>query len=168
MALATSLDRTLTLPKALSSWGPNSKVTASRAWGPEAVQTDSPRNLEAHHVISQARLQLPRGILRPPQKGAYRRVWPWQPKRDSDLHRHLYPQLSPAVGSALGASRYPTVTLTLPRTRVTPPKPKPASIPNPAFEPPSGMGPHFSPRERARDRSRFGPGDVPGPNPNPS
>ena len=28
--------------------------------------------------------------------------------------------------------------------------------------------PHFSPRGRSRDRSRFGPGDVPGGNPNPS
>ena len=33
------------------------RLTASRAWGPEALQADSARNLEAHHVVSQARLQ---------------------------------------------------------------------------------------------------------------
>ena len=32
-------------------------LTASRAWGPEAVQADSSRNVEAHPVVSQARLQ---------------------------------------------------------------------------------------------------------------
>ena len=32
-------------------------LTASRAWGPEAVQADSSRNVEAHPVISQAHLQ---------------------------------------------------------------------------------------------------------------
>ena len=38
------------------------RLTASRAWGPEAVQADMARNLEAHHVVSQARLQLPEWI----------------------------------------------------------------------------------------------------------
>ena len=38
------------------------RLTASRAWGPEAVQADSARHLEAHHVVSQARLQLPERI----------------------------------------------------------------------------------------------------------
>ena len=34
------------------------RLTTPRAWDPEAVQADSARNLEAHHVVSQARLQL--------------------------------------------------------------------------------------------------------------
>ena len=70
--------------------------TASRAWGPEAVQADSARNLEAHHVFSQARLQLPRGLRTPPRPREEQHVWPWQPKRDPDRHRPLCPQLSPS------------------------------------------------------------------------
>ena len=61
-AVSTSLDRTLTLAKALASWGPNQGLTASRAWGPEALQADSARNLESQHVVSQAGLQLPKWI----------------------------------------------------------------------------------------------------------
>ena len=38
-------------------------LTTPRAWDPEAVQTDSAWKLEAHHVVSQARLQLPERIL---------------------------------------------------------------------------------------------------------
>ena len=45
------------------------RLTASRAWGPEAVQADSARHLEAHHVVSQALLQLLRGLRRPPRPG---------------------------------------------------------------------------------------------------
>ena len=37
-------------------------LTASRAWGPEALQADSARNLEAQHVVSQAGTQLPKWI----------------------------------------------------------------------------------------------------------
>ena len=72
------------------------RLTASRAWGPEAVQADSARNLEAHHVVSQARLQLPRGLRRPPRPREEQHVWPWQPRRDPDRHRPLCPQLSPS------------------------------------------------------------------------
>ena len=150
------------------------RLTASRAWGPEAVQADSARNLEAHHVVSQARLQLPRGLRRPPRPREQQHVWPWQPKRDPDRHRPLCPHLSPSVRplpccgfgawNLLGPNPNPNPT----PNRDPPPKTKAATIPNPAFEPPSGMGPSFSPRGRSRDRSRFGPGDVPGPNPNPS
>ena len=42
----------------------------------------------------------------------------------------------------LGPNPNPNPTL----NRDPPLKPKPASIPTPAFERPSGMGPHFSPR----------------------
>ena len=149
-------------------------LTASRAWGPEAVQADSARNLEAHHVVSHASLQLPRGLRRPPRPREEQHVWPWQAKRDPDGHHHMCPQLSPSgrplpcfgfsAWDLLGPNRNRNPT----PTRDPPLKPNPASIPNPAFEPPSGMGPHFSPRGISRDRSRFGSGDVPGPNSNPS
>ena len=101
-------------------------------------------------------------------------VWPWQTKRDIDRHRPLCPQLSPSGRPlpccGLGAWNLlgPNPTPNLTPNRDTPPKPKPALIPNPSFEPPSGMGPHFSPRGRSQDRSRFGPVDVTGPNPKPS
>ena len=151
------------------------RLTASRAWGPEAVQADSARNLEAHHVVSQARLQLPRGLRRPREPRKEPHVWPWQPKRDPDRHRPLCPQLRPSgrplpwcgfgAWNLLGPNPNPNPN---PTPNWDPPlKPKPASIPNPAFQPPSGMGPHISPGGRSRDRSRFGPGDVPGPNANP-
>ena len=98
------------------------RLTASRAWGPEAVQADSARNLEAHHVISQARLQLTRGFWRPPLTGADRCMWPWQPKTHPDRHRPLCPQLSPSwrprpcCGFSAWISWKLTVTLTLPGT----------------------------------------------------
>ena len=102
------------------------RLTASRAWGPEAVQADSARNLEAHRVVSQARLQLGRGLRRPPQPREEQHVWPWQPKRDPDRHRPLCPNSAlrgdhcPAVGSAPGTSWDLTLTLTLPRTGTRP------------------------------------------------
>ena len=40
-ALATTLDQTLTLAKALSPWGSNQSLTTPDAWGPEAVQEHS-------------------------------------------------------------------------------------------------------------------------------
>ena len=118
-------------------------LIASRSWGPEAVQAESARNLEAQHVVSKAPLQLPRGFQRPPRPGAYRRVWPWQPKTDPDRHRPLCPQLShsgrPLLCCGFGAwslqvpNRKPNPTLIWD----PPPKPKSAWIPNPEFEPPS-------------------------------
>ena len=118
------------------------RLTASRAWGPEAVQADSARNLEAHHVVSLARLQLPRGCRRPLRPGAYRRVWPWQPKTDPDRHCPLCSQLSPSgrplpccgfgAWSLLGPNPNPNPNPT--PNRDPPPKPKPASIPSPAID----------------------------------
>ena len=102
------------------------RLTTSRAWGPEAVQADSARNLEAHLVVSLARLQLPRGFQRPPRPREEQHVWPWQPKRDPDRHRPLCPQLSPpgrplpSCGSVPGTSRNLTLTLTRPRTGTLP------------------------------------------------
>ena len=131
------------------------RLTTPRAWGPEAVQADSARNLEAHHVISQARLQLTRGFWRPPLTGADRRMWPWQPKTHPDRHRPLCPQLSPSwrprpcCGFGAWSLQGHNPNLTPIPKQEPPPKPKPASIPNPAIELTSGMGPHFSPRGRS-------------------
>ena len=143
------------------------RLRASRARGAEAVQADSARKLEAHHVVSQARMQHQRGLQRPPPMQEEQHVWPWQPKWNPDRHRPLCPQLSPS-GRPLPCCGFGTWNLLKPNpnpkptpNRDPPPKPKPASIPNPAFEPTSGMGPHYSPRGRSRDRSRFGPGVVP-------
>ena len=125
------------------------RLTASHAWGPEAVQADSARNLEAHHVVSHVRLQLPRGLRRPPRQRVEQHVWPWQPKRDPDWDRPLCPQLSP-LGRPLPCCGFGAWNLLGPNPNPTPNrdpprKPKPASIPNPAFEPFSGMAPHFRP-----------------------
>ena len=38
------------------------RLTASRAWRPEVVEADSAWKLEAHHVVSHARLHLPERI----------------------------------------------------------------------------------------------------------
>ena len=148
-------------------------LTAPRAWDPEAVQADSARNLEAHHVVSHARLQLPRGFRRPPRPREEQHVWPSQAKRDPGRHRPLCPQLSPwgrplpYCGFGAWRRQVPHPNLNTTFIRDPPPKLKHASIPNPAFEPPTGMGSHVSPQGRSQDRRRFGPGDVHGPNPNP-
>ena len=150
------------------------RLTAPRAWDPEAVQADSARNVEANHVVSHARLQLPRRFRRPPRPREEKHVWPWQAKRDPGRHRPLCPQLSPwgrpLPYCGFGAWRrqvpHPNLKTTIIRDPL--PKPKHASIPNPAFEPHTGMGSRFSPQGRSQDRRRFGSGDVPGPNPNPT
>ena len=114
------------------------RLTSSRAWGPEAVQADSARNLEANHVVSQDRLQLGRDLRRPPRPREEHNVWPWQPKRDADRHRPLCPQLSPS-GRSLPCGGFGAWNLLGPNpnpnptpNRDPPPKPKPASITNPA------------------------------------
>ena len=100
------------------------RLTASRAWGPDAVQPDSARNLEAHHVVSQARLQLPSGLRRPPRTREEQHVWPWQPKRDPDRQSPLCPQLSPwgrpLPCCGFGAWNLLGPNLTLPRTGTLP------------------------------------------------
>ena len=130
-------------------------LTTPPACGPEVVQADSAWNLEPHDVVSQDRLQLPRGFQTPRQPGADRRVWPWQPKTDPDQHRPLCPQLNPS-GRPLPSCVFAIWRLLRPKpnpnpttNRDPPPKTKPASIPNPAIEQPSAKGPHFSPRGRS-------------------
>ena len=49
-----------------------------------------------------------------------------------------------------------------------PPKPHPNSHPNPTPDAHLHRGPHFSSPQRSQDLCHFGPGNVPGPNPNPS
>ena len=149
------------------------RLTAPHDWSPEGVQTDSAWNLEAHHVVSQARLQLPRGFRRPPTRGGSKCV-AMGANTDPDRHRPLCPQLSPSrrplpccgfdAWRLLGPNPNPSPT----PNQDPPPKPKPASIPNAAIEPPSGMGPHFSPQGRSRHQTGFSPGDILGSNHNPS
>ena len=106
------------------------RLTAPRAWDPEAVQTDSARNLEAHHVVSHARLQLPRGFQRPPRPREEQPVWPWRAKRDPDRHRPLCPQLSPwgrpLPYCGFGAWRQQVPNPNLNTTVIRDPRPKPS------------------------------------------
>ena len=150
-------------------------LTTPRPWGAEAVQAHSAWNLEAHsRCFPRPGCSCPRGFRRPPRPGAHRRVWPWQQKTDPDRHHCFCPQISPSwrplpccgFGARSFQGPYPNPNRTTNRDPL--PKPNPGSKPNLALEPPSYMGPDLSPRGRSRDRSRFGPGDVPGPNPNPS
>ena len=148
------------------------RLTAPRAWDPEAVQADPARNLEANHVVSMPDSNSREdsgGLLDHGRKnmcGLGSQIGILTGTVLCALNPALWGDDYPAVGSAPGTSWDLNLTLTLPLTGTFPPNPKPASIPNPIFEPPSGMGPHFSPRGRSRDWSRFGPGDVPAPNSN--
>ena len=73
----------------------------------------------------------------------------------------------PAVGSAPGTSRDLTLTLTLPRTGSLP---RNLSLPRSLILHLSRLlaWALTSALEGVHDRTRFGPGVVPGPNPNPS
>ena len=116
------------------------RLTTPRAWDPEAVQADSARNVEAHHVVSHTRLQLPRGFRRPPRPREKQHVWPWREKRDPDRHRPLCPQLSPwgrplpYCGFGAWRRQVPNPNLNTTVIRDPPRKPKHGSIPNPSFE----------------------------------
>ena len=128
----------------------------------------------SEQVFSQARLQLPWRIPEASSTGAHRRAWPWQPKTDPDRHPPLRPPLSPSgrllpccafgAWSLLGPNPNPIPTrnwepspnLRLPRTLTLNLGRRVAGALTLALE---GI---------SRDPSRFGPGDVPGPNPNPS
>ena len=90
--------------------------------GPEAVQAHVAWNVSAHHVNSQAWLQMPERIPEDPPSGPDRHVWRWQPKRDPDRHHPLCPHFSPSqrprpcCGFGARRSCELTLTLTLPRT----------------------------------------------------
>ena len=102
------------------------RLTASRTWGPEAVQAESARNLEAHHIVSQAGCRSPvdsGGLLdrgrnnmcgRGSQRGILTGTVPCA------LNLALRGDHCPAVGSAPGTSWYLTLTLNLPRTGTLP------------------------------------------------
>ena len=149
-------------------------LTTPRTWASQAVQPTRHGTCKLTMSFPRRGYSCPRGFLRPPRPRSHQRVWPWQPKTDRERQPPLCPQLSPSgsplrccglgAWSLLGPNPNPNRT----PIRDPPPQPKPASNPNPASEPPSGAGPHLSPRGRSRDWSRFSPGDVPGPNPNPS
>ena len=126
-ALAVSLDQTLTLANNLvvtlvTTWTQFQRLKTPRAWGPEAVQAHAAWNMEAHHVVSQAWLQLPERIPEAPPSGADRSVRPWQAKRDLDRHCPLCPQCRPTqrprpcCGYGAWSSWELTPTLTLRQT----------------------------------------------------
>ena len=126
-------------------------LTTPRACGTEAVQADSAWNLEAHHVISQARLQLSERIPQASLTRAQSRVWPWQAKTDPDRYPPLCPQPTPSgrplsfcgfiVWSLLGSKLHPKPTL----CQNPPPESQQSSKTNPLLEQPHCMGPHFRP-----------------------
>ena len=64
-------------------------------WGRKAVQADSAWNLDAHHVVSQAGLQLSQRIPEASSTKGPITCVAWQPKTDPDQQRPLCPQLSP-------------------------------------------------------------------------
>ena len=100
------------------------RLTASRAWGPEAVQADSARNLEAHHVFSQPGCSsredsgglLDRGRNNMCGPGSQRGILTGTVLYA--LNSALRGDQGPAVGSAPGTSW--DLTLTLPRTGTLP------------------------------------------------
>ena len=143
------------------------RLTTPRSWGPEAVQADSAWTWKLTMSFPRPGCSSAKGFRRLPPVGANRSVWTWQPKTDPERHSPLCPQLSPSgrplpwfvfgAGSLMGPN--PNINRT--SNRDPPPKVKPASIPNPGIELPSGTGPYFSPRGRSQDWSRFGTGYVP-------
>ena len=72
------------------------RLTTPHAWSTEAVQVDSACNLEAHHVVSQAWLQLPERIPEASSTRGPITCVALQTKTDPDRHRPLCPQLSPS------------------------------------------------------------------------
>ena len=171
-SLAIYLDRTITLAKTLSPWVPIPKSENTTCLG----SISGAGSLGMEPGRSPCRFlsweQLSERFLRSPRPGAQRVVWPWKPETDADWHTPFCHQFSPlgrklpccafSAWSLLGHNPNPTPNWT-PAT-----KPKPASKPNSTLEPCHGMGPHFSPPGRSREWSCFCPGNVPGPNPNPS
>ena len=132
--------------------GPNHKpLTTPRGWGPEAVKDHSERNVEPHHDISQAWLQLPERIPEAYPTGGHRFVWNRKPKTGLDRH--------PPVPS--------THTITPPQ-KGTLYETKGGLEPYPTLEHPCVIGPDFSPRGISQDQSHFGLGDAPWMNNNPS
>ena len=103
------------------------RLTTPCACGPEGVQAKSAWNLEAHHVVSQARLQLAERIPEAYLTRAHRIIWPWQPKTNSDWHPSLCSQLSP--------SWRPLLCCGLGAWSLLGPNPNPTSRENPPLKP---------------------------------
>ena len=68
-ALVMSLDRTLNLATVSPHGDPIPKSETPRVWVHEVVQNHSAKNLEHHHVLSKAWLQLPKRIPETSLKG---------------------------------------------------------------------------------------------------
>ena len=115
------------------------RLTTPRTLGPEAVQADSAGNLEAHHVVSQARLHLPWRIPESTSTRVPITCVALGAKTDPDRHPPLCPQISP-LGRSLPCCGFSAWSLLGPNTnpkptpnRDPPLKPKPASNHNPAL-----------------------------------
>ena len=125
------------------------RLTASRSWGPEVVEADSALNLEAHHVVSFARLHLPERIPEVSSTRGRSKFVAVAVKTDPGRHRPLCPQLRPSgrplpwcvfgAGGLMGPN--PNTNRTT--NQDPPPKVKPASKPNPAIEHPPLRGCHL-------------------------
>ena len=116
------------------------RLTASRAWGPEAVQADSAWKLEAHHDVSHAQLQLPERIPEASSTRGRSKCVAKAAKNGSLAAPSLVPSIRP-LGRPLPCCGFGTWNLLGPNPnsnltpiRDPPPKPKPASIPNTAID----------------------------------
>lgn len=115
-----------------------------------------------------------RGCLRPPGRVAHTFVWPLNPKTEGDQH----PPLCPPLGAS-GTERHGckatawrlwdlTLTLTINLTYNPPSTPNSLDLTKSTIDPHAGMCLPFSTAWNSQHCCRFGPGDVPRPNPNPS
>ena len=147
-------------------------LTTRRAWVPKMEQVPSAWNLESHHDVCQACLQLRERIPEDPQLGAQRDVWALKPKTDPNWYPPLCPHLSPLgrTSRCYGFSTWsllrpnPNINCTL--NRKPPLKIKPRNLTlhlnrTVARALTSAMG-------EIKTLDRFGLDDVPRPNPNPS
>ena len=108
--------------------------TTPSTWDPEAVMADSAWNLEVHHVITQARLQLPERIPEAYSTVGGKTCVALAAKEGSCGHRPLCHQVSPSwrtlpccgfsAWNLLGPNHNPNPT----QNREPPPKPMPRSL----------------------------------------
>ena len=141
---------------------------------PAAMRDFSAWNVEHGHVIPKARWSCTKGFLSPNRRVTHYGDWPWHPKSKPQLYPAMHPTFSPP-GRPLHCQGFSSWSFLRPNPNPnrfphlnTPLNPHPNSHPNPTPDQTPHMGPHFSPPGRSRDWCGFSPGDVPGPNPNPS
>ena len=149
-------------------------LTTARTRVGESVQKYSAWNLEHHHVISKVRLQVHERIPEVYPKGGPYICLALEPKTNSVLHPPLYTPLSPlgrkllccgvSAWSLLGLNPNPNCNL----NHYPQPSPNPIYLTKSIPETESPMCPLLIPPWNSQDWCRFSPGDVYGPNPNPS